>query len=122
MSENKNRNQQKSVISGDLLREMGDYFRLVLRLMADGRVNPLLKLLPIGGVVYMISPLDAMIPYVDDLGVIGLAMYMFVEMCPPAVVAEHRQALRGANDPAVSEPGNPAQDDDVIDVEFREER
>src|SRR5512145_379472 len=89
------KDQPKTIISSNILRDMGDYFRLVLRLMGDSRISPLLKLLPIGGLVYMISPFDAMIPYADDLGVISVALYMFVEMCPPAIVEEHREALRG---------------------------
>ena len=32
--------------------------KLILRLLADPRVSPLLKLLPIGALVYWISPID----------------------------------------------------------------
>jgi uncharacterized membrane protein YkvA (DUF1232 family) len=116
--------KQKSIVSGNFLRDMGDYFRLVLRLMGDERVSPILKLLPIAGAVYMVSPLDAFIPYVDDLGVIGVALYMFVEMCPPAVVEEHRQALRGVITGAARDAHAQENrlDEDVIDAEYREEK
>jgi hypothetical protein len=72
---------------------LGSQVKLLLRLLRDPRVSPLLKLLPIGAVVYLISPLDAALPVIDDAVVIGLGMYSFVELCPPEVVAEHRAAL-----------------------------
>ena len=116
------KNKQKSIVSGNVLRDLGDYFRLVLRLMGDGRINPLLKLLPIGTVAYLLNPIDIPGP-IDDLGVITLGLYMFVEMCPPDVVEEHRQALRGV----IAGSARDLEDDgfvdeDVIDAEYREER
>ena len=84
--------------------------RLVLRLMGDDRVNIFLKALPLGGLVYMLVP-DP-IPFVEDPFVLGLGLYMFVEMCPPDVVEEHRKALWG-DDP-------PPDFSDVVDAEFRD--
>jgi hypothetical protein len=118
------KDKQKSIISGNILREMGDYFRLVLRLMADSRVSPFLKLLPIGTVVYLINPIDIPGP-LDDVGIIGLGLYMFVEMCPQDVVEEHRRALRGIVPGSNDDPGantNRRDDDNVIDAEFREDK
>jgi len=66
--------------------------KLILRLLGDGRVNPLLKLLPIGSLVYLIVPDIAPGP-IDDAAVIWLATYLFVELCPPGVVQEHLEAL-----------------------------
>lgn len=70
--------------------------RLILRLMGDSRVSPWLKLLPIFSLVYMISPLDAPLPVVDDALILGLGLYTFVELCPDDIVAEHRAALRAS--------------------------
>jgi len=67
--------------------------KLILRLLADGRVNPLLKILPIGSLVYLVVPDIAPGP-IDDAAVIWLATYLFVELCPPAVVQEHLDALK----------------------------
>ncbi len=68
--------------------------KLILRLMADPRVNPLLKLLPIGALVYWISPIDFLpVNPIDDGLIIWLGTYLFVEMCPPDVVQEHLDAL-----------------------------
>jgi hypothetical protein len=74
--------------------------RLVLRLMADRRVNFFLKLLPIGALVYMVVP--EAFPVVDDAIVLGIGTYMFIELCPPDVVEEHRAQLAGVDDPGQS--------------------
>jgi len=67
--------------------------KLILRLMGDGRVSPLLKILPIGSLVYLIVPDIAPGP-IDDAALIWLATYLFVELCPPGVVQEHLEALK----------------------------
>jgi hypothetical protein len=67
--------------------------RLILRLIGDPRVNPLLKLLPIGSLVYLVLP-DIVIGPIDDAAVIWLATYLFVELCPPDFVQEHLDALK----------------------------
>ncbi len=66
--------------------------KLILRLLADNRVNPMLKLLPIGSIVYLVVP-DLVPGPIDDGLVIWLATYLFVELCPPGVVQEHLEAL-----------------------------
>lgn len=79
---------QKGTPSG-----LGSQVKLILRLLRDNRVNVLLKALPVGALLYLVSPLDAAIPVIDDAVVVGLGMYAFVELCPAEVVAEHRAAL-----------------------------
>jgi len=66
--------------------------KLILRLLADRRVSPLLKLLPIGALVYMIVP-DIAIGPIDDALVIWLGSALFIELCPQEIVKEHRDAL-----------------------------
>jgi hypothetical protein len=66
--------------------------KLIMRLLGDGRVNPLLKILPIGSLVYLLVPDIAPGP-IDDAAVIWLATYLFVELCPPNVVQEHLEGL-----------------------------
>ena len=68
---------------------MSRTLQLVFRLILDGRVSFLLKLLPIGALAYLFSPLDAAIPAVDDALVIGLGTYTFLELCPQDIVEEH---------------------------------
>jgi hypothetical protein len=94
--------------------------KLIFRLIADRRVNPLLKLLPFGSLLYFILP-DLAIGPIDDVAVVWLGAYLFVELCPPDVVKEHLEALK--NQPIIgewrdlNEPGG-----EVIDGEFWEKK
>jgi hypothetical protein len=72
---------------------LGSQVKLILRLLRDPRVNPLLKVLPVGTLVYFLFP-DLIVGPLDDAAVIGIGMYTFVELCPNDVVEEHRSALR----------------------------
>ncbi|MBN1146099.1 MAG: hypothetical protein JXA78_02505 [Anaerolineales bacterium] len=91
MSEDKDRRiiDPKSGIFADLAVRV----KLILRLVADPRVSPFLKLLPVGSVLYFLIPDIAPGP-IDDVAVIWLGAYLFVEMCPPDVVQEHMAALK----------------------------
>jgi uncharacterized membrane protein YkvA (DUF1232 family) len=71
--------------------------KLISRLMADRRVNPLLKLLPIGAMIYLIIP-DTLIGPIDDAAIIWIGTSLFVELCPPEIVREHREALASVID------------------------
>ena len=95
---------------------MSRTLRLVLRLLGDRRVNFLLKLLPISTLVYMFSPLDAVIPYIDDAVILGLGTYVFIELCPPDVVEEHQARLAGWK----GAPGRSENQEEVIDTSFTE--
>ena len=79
----------KSGIFNDLAMRI----KLILRLIADARVSPFLKLLPIGSVLYFLIPDIAPGP-IDDVAVLWLGAYLFIEMCPPDVVQEHMDALK----------------------------
>ena len=75
--------------------------KLILRLMGDRRVNILLKILPLGGLIYLLSPIDLIpdialpvIGYLDDAAVIWLCNTLFVALCPDEVVQEHMNALQ----------------------------
>ncbi|MBI3738041.1 MAG: hypothetical protein HY258_03230 [Chloroflexi bacterium] len=92
--------------------------KLVLRLLGDKRVSPWLKLIPIGALIYVVSPIDFImgIPGVDaldDIGVFTFGMYFFIELCPPDVVKEHVKALTSNMD-AVNNP------DEVVDGEAKD--
>ena len=91
MSEKPNR---KIILSknGGFFQDLTLRLKLILRLLGDGRVNPLLKILPIGSLVYLLVPDIAPGP-IDDAAVIWLATYLFVELCPPNVVQEHLEGL-----------------------------
>ena len=74
------------------LRGLRNQIRLILRLMADPRINPLLKALPIFTLLYLVFP-DLLFGPFDDAVVIGLGLYTFVELCPDEIVEEHRREL-----------------------------
>jgi uncharacterized membrane protein YkvA (DUF1232 family) len=87
---------------GGIVRETLNQIRLIIRLMGDSRVNIFAKLIPIGALVYLISPVDLLpgvafpvIGALDDAAVLWLGSYVFTELCPPAVVAEHMKELVG---------------------------
>ena len=110
-------------------RGIADQVKLIARLMADGRVNPLLKLMPLASALYFIFPDIAPGP-IDDALVIGIATVLFVELCPPDVVQEHRDALastipgqwRDANTPDVgAEPDLEAKEAQIIEGEYRDD-
>jgi len=109
------KNQDKRVNDGFLM-EIYQNVRLILRLMKDSRVNILLKLLPVGALIYLLTPVD-FIPLnpVDDGLVLWLGGYLFIELCPDEVVEEHRKTLRGepGQKPADSQP-------DVVEGTYRD--
>lgn len=109
---------------GNVIQDVVTYFKLILRLMADPRVNPLIKLIPIASVAFVISPLDFPGP-LDDAAILGLGVLGFIELCPKEVVDEHMRALNqtiGSNwkDASPTQEKPPAED--VIDAEFREKK
>jgi uncharacterized membrane protein YkvA (DUF1232 family) len=117
----KNKNRPK--LTSSFFSTIADEIRLVLRLMADRRINPLLKLLPIGTVIYFFIP-DLIIGPIDDALIVGIGTYLFIELCPPDIVEEHREALRNIVDSKLSEVDKdriPIYEDEIIEGEFRDE-
>ncbi len=88
--------------------------RLILRLLRDRRVHPLLKVIPVLAVAYLFIP-DLVLGPLDDAAVVWLGMAIFVELCPPEVVAEHWRALVEGVPPTPTDAP-----DDIVDGEYRE--
>lgn len=107
--------------SGGLFGGLALHIKLILRLMGDRRVNFFLKILPVFSLAYLVIP-DLVIGPLDDAAVIWLGFTLFVELCPPQVVEEHKRALRAAQGVATQEPpaNKPAMDDNVIEGEFHD--
>jgi hypothetical protein len=74
------------------LSQAGDNIKLVFRLLGDHRVSFWLKLLPFSTIIYFIFP-DLMPGPVDDAVAMILGSTVFISLCPPWVVAEHRAAI-----------------------------
>ena len=115
---NKNPGDIMASPSGGMLHSLVIRLKLILKLMGDRRVSPFLKLIPIGTLIYLISPVDIImgipgIDALDDAAVVGLGAYLFIELCPPNVVQEHMKSLAS---PLASEP--PA--DEIVDAETTE--
>ncbi len=101
---------------GGMIRDFVLRVKLILRLIRDRRVSPWLKIIPIAGIVYLISPLDIIpdialpvIGELDDAAILWLTNYLFIELCPPEVVNEHVKAI--------SARAQHSEDEDVVDAE-----
>ncbi|MEJ2550319.1 MAG: hypothetical protein P8Z42_09080 [Anaerolineales bacterium] len=71
--------------------------RLILRLMRDPRINPILKLLPIGALLYLVIP-EPIVGPIDDAFLLWLGTTLFVELCPQQIVQEHWAELTSVID------------------------
>jgi uncharacterized membrane protein YkvA (DUF1232 family) len=99
--------------------------KLIVRLIGDRRVSPWLKILPIGGILYLFSPLDIVpdiafpiIGELDDLAILWLTNHFFIELCPPEIVREHVKNLVSNSDIIEEERNKAAANEpDIIDGE-----
>ena len=91
MSENTSKESPREKSNG-FFENLSLRIRLILRLLRDPRVNPLLKLLPIGALFYLVIPEFLIGPF-DDAFLLWLGSTLFVELCPEAIVNEHWDAL-----------------------------
>jgi hypothetical protein len=117
MSENKDR--KIITAKGGVFNDLVSRLKLVVRLIGDSRVNPLLKLLPLGALVYFIFP-DLVIGPIDDVAVMWLGGYLFIELCPPEIVQEHMQAINQLIPGEWHDPKEP--ESDVIEGEYWEKK
>ncbi len=110
-----------------LFNQVALQIKLIIRLMGDSRVNPFLKILPVISLLYWLLPDPIPLPF-DDAGIMFLGSYLFVELCPRAVVNEHLLELKaGRADPNADPNMDPdtkakAEQGDVVDGEFHDIR
>ncbi len=91
-----NQDPKRTIVprSGGFFQDLTNRFRLISRLLMDGRVNPLIKLLPVATLAYVIVPIDLLpVNPIDDAFLLWIGTTLFVELCPPNVVQEHMQSL-----------------------------
>jgi uncharacterized membrane protein YkvA (DUF1232 family) len=103
----------------NLFYNIAEHLKLVWALWLDPRVNVFLKLLPLGSIVYFISPLDMVIPVVDDVGVLWFFTYLFIELCPQEIVEEHRKQIRSTVEGSMAEDYPDIDEDSIEDAQFR---
>lgn len=100
-----------------VLVEMWRSMQLVWRLMLDSRVPLFPKLIVPLVALYIVSPIDLipealflMLGTLDDLALLFFGTKLFINLCPPDVVMEHRAALGG---------GREVTADDYVDGTYR---
>jgi len=101
--------------------------RLAWRLLNDGRVPSWVKMIPVAGLVYFLSPIDLipdlMLPglgEIDDVVILLLALKVFVDLSPPGIVREHLEDLWGRRTRARSADQSSANaDSNYIDAPYR---
>jgi hypothetical protein len=96
-------------LSNSLLR-----LKLIVRLMKDRRINAWLKIIPIFGLFYLISPFDFPGP-IDDALVIWFGTEFFIELCPQDIVMEYSRELQKTESPTYAKTPQ-----EVVDAEFKE--
>ena len=117
----RNRKDMDSSRDGAFFSGIADHFKLVWALWTDPRINPLLKLLPLGSIIYLISPFDMALPVVDDIGVLWFFTYLFIELSPEDIVAEHRQKIKSTISSQWKDVDNVQfSEEDIEDAEFTE--
>ncbi len=130
MADQPNRNSRRELAESHspeeragLIRELINRSLLTWRLFWDRRVGFLPKLIPLLGIAYLVSPVDLLpeapflaiigpLAYLDDVGLILLALNLFVQASPPDIVREHLRELGGRQ----IGPGGYYEDDEEVDV------
>lgn len=81
-----------------LMLNLPRFTKLYWRLFLDKRVTIFPKIILVVGVLYWACPVDAVafiptVDWIDDTAVMALALWGFIKLCPPRVVAEHIQII-----------------------------
>lgn len=79
-----------------MLLHLPHFIKLYWRLFTDKRVSVIPKVILIAGVIYFVVPWDVIPDFpmvglgqLDDLGVLMLALQLFVRLAPRRIVEEH---------------------------------
>lgn len=112
--------RESAGLIGGLLRQS----RLAWRLLRDSRVPGWVKIIPIGGLLYLLSPVDIIpdlvvpgLGQVDDLVLLLLALKTFVDLSPPGIVREHLEQILGKTGEMASDRSRTA--GSIIDAPYR---
>lgn len=86
-------------------------FRLAWQLLRDDQVPLIVKLIPAAALLYILSPLDFLPDtllgpgQLDDLGVLLLAVQVFIALSPHNIVRRYRREAGSTNDSGWRETG-----------------
>jgi uncharacterized membrane protein YkvA (DUF1232 family) len=84
-------------------RQLIEQVRLSWALLLDNRVPLVVKLIPLGAIAYIVSPIDLVpdiflgLGQLDDLGILMAALTTFNSLAPGYVVEEHLARIRAGN-------------------------
>lgn len=87
-----------------VLYEIWRSLQLVWHLMADSRVPFFPKLIVPLVILYILSPIDIVpdvllvLGQLDDIALLFFGTKLFINLCPPDIVLEHRRALGGGRE------------------------
>jgi len=119
-----NKKPSQSIIpsQGGVLKDLTLRAKLMFRLIGDRRVSPWVKLIPLGALVYFVSPIDLIpggllnvIGAVDDAAILWLGYYAFIELCPPEIVRELAKNIISNN--SVVDEVKQEEDGEIVDGE-----
>jgi len=106
--------RQTSLNDPDLLARLWNNVTLSWRLLLDRRVSGRAKLIPLAALLYLFSPIDFLpeiafgpLGALDDIGVLLLALQMFINSAPKEVLQQYRGRVPPAGGPrAARRPAN----------------
>jgi uncharacterized membrane protein YkvA (DUF1232 family) len=88
----------------NMIRAILAQIELTWRLLRDPRVPTLTKAIPVGAILYVLSPFDLIpdffigIGQIDDIGLLIGAMRLFESACPEDVVNELKDEIKAKHD------------------------
>jgi len=98
--------RQTSLNDPDLLARLWNNVTLSWRLLLDRRVSGRAKLIPLAALLYLFSPIDFLpeiafgpLGALDDIGVLLLALQMFINSAPKEVLQQYRGRVPPAEGP-----------------------
>jgi uncharacterized membrane protein YkvA (DUF1232 family) len=104
MSDDKMQYPERASDMGALMGWLKDFFgqfRLGWELLWDDRVPFVTKIIPILTLLYVISPVDLIsgwlfpgVGALDDMAIFLIGLRLFIDVSPPALVAEHQEDMR----------------------------
>ncbi len=109
-----------------LWQEIVQQARMVFLLFKDPEVPLILKLVPLAGLLYLLSPIDlipgAVVPVIgglDDVTALLVAAKVFIDLTPPHIVDKYTARFRGESATPMSEKESRAWEDAIVlDAEY----